>query len=353
MQMKILRLTTLLDFGGQERKYLSFTMHPELLQHSYEFAAIGFGGNAEKILRERGFEVHVLNRNFSIRNLSNLWKVYKLIKKIKPDLVHTAAAEANFFGILAARLAGVKVIAEEIGIPNHSKIARRVFKLVYKFASKVICVSKSVKDFLVQIGEIPEDKGVVIYNPVTYPPMYPETVKDQFTYVYVGRLEKVKNVDFLIKAFSRANLQDSKLVIVGDGRERNTLENLVVELNLESNVEFIGFSSQPSEYVNNADVFVLPSLSEGFGIAAVEAMFAKKPVLCTSVGGIPEFVSHNSNGWLFNPTKLEELSSLLKSIHALSQEELKHIGQEGYDTVIEKFTVENYIKNLEEQYGKN
>src|SRR5690554_1111084 len=117
--MKILRLTTLLNFGGQERKYISFTEIPDLLHHEYVFAAIGYGGYAEITLKERGFEVHVLNCNFSIRNFFNIWTVYKLIKKVKPDVVHTAAAEANFHGIIAAKLAGVKtIIGEEIGIPN-------------------------------------------------------------------------------------------------------------------------------------------------------------------------------------------------------------------------------------------
>lgn len=81
--MKILRLTTLLDFGGQEKKYLSFTENPELLRHKYVFSAFGYGGNAERKLKERGFEVHVLIRNFSIRNLSNIWAVYRLINQIR------------------------------------------------------------------------------------------------------------------------------------------------------------------------------------------------------------------------------------------------------------------------------
>src|SRR5690606_13205448 len=105
--MKVLRLTTLLNFGGQEKKYISFTEFPELLEFDYEFAAIGYGGHAEIVLKERGFQVHILNKNFSVKNLSNIWSVYKLIKKLKPDVVHTAAAEANFHGIIAAKLAGV------------------------------------------------------------------------------------------------------------------------------------------------------------------------------------------------------------------------------------------------------
>ena len=350
--MKILKLTTLLNFGGQEKQYISFTDKPDLLKFNYEFAAIGFGGNAEKILKERGFEVHVLNRNFAIRNLSNIWAVYKLIKKVRPNLVHTAAAEANFFGILAARLAGVPVIAEEIGIPNHSSTAQKIFRWVYKGATKVICVSKSVKDYLVSINEISQQKGVVVYNPVTFPPQLPMLESKEFTFVYVGRLEKVKNVDFLIRAFSEANLENSVLRIVGDGRERVVLELLVEELHLQNKVIFEGFSNQPFKYVNEAHVFVLPSLSEGFGIAAVEAMFAKKTVVCTEVGGIPEFVTHTENGFLFNPTELDQLVSLLKLVYNMPKDQLKNIGEKGYDAVIEKFTVENYVKSLENVYNQ-
>ena len=173
--MKILRLTTLLDFGGQEKQYLSFTEQPELLKHQYVFAAIGFGGNAEETLRKRGFEVHILNQAFAIKNIYNIWKVYQLIKKVKPDIVHTAAAEANFHGIIAAKLAGVKtIIGEEIGIPNHSPIAQKVFRCLYRLADQVIGVSQSVKNHLVTTREIPESKGKVIYNPVSIPTPFPK-----------------------------------------------------------------------------------------------------------------------------------------------------------------------------------
>lgn len=354
--MKILRLTTLLDFGGQEKKYISFTEKPELLHHTYVFAAIGFGGNAEKTLRERGFEVHILNRNFSIKNLSNIWEVYKLIKKIKPDVVHTAAAEANFHGIIAAKLAGVKtIIGEEIGIPNHSPTAQKVFSLVYRFANKVIGVSQSVKNHLVKTKEITDQKGIVVYNPVSLvkvpnPDKALNPEKVQFNIVYVGRLEKVKNVETLIKAFAALENKNSQLSIVGDGRERATLENLVIELQLTNQVIFEGFQSEPAPFLCKADLYVLPSFSEGFGIAAVEAMFQKVPVLCSNVGGIPEFVKNDENGWLFNPLNVEELTSKMEMIISMDNEERIQIGEKGYCAVINKFTVEKYIENLENIY---
>ena len=351
--MKILRLTTLLDFGGQEKQYLSFTEKPELLNNQYIFAAIGFGGNAEDALRKRGFEVHILNRKFAIKNIFNIWNVYKLIKKINPDIVHTAAAEANFHGIIAAKLAGVKtIIGEEVGIPNHSPTAQKIFRLVYKLADKVVGVSLSVKNHLVTINEISESKGEVIYNPVSIPQKFPKKESDQFEIVYVGRLEIVKNVETLIKAFANSNNTKAHLTIVGDGRERNNLEELTARLQLGSKITFTGFSSEPSKYLSSADLFVLSSYSEGFGIAAAEAMFLKIPVLCSNVGGIPEFVKNDENGWLFNPKDIDELSSKLNDIMAMDSSSLARIGQNGYDKVNDNFTVEKYVQNLEGFYNR-
>jgi len=349
--MKILRLTTLLDFGGQEKQFLSFTEKKELLHNEYIFAAIGYGGNAEKILQSRGFDVRVLNLNYSIRNLSNIWKLYKLIKSINPDIVHTAAAEANLQGIIAAKLAGVKVIiGEEIGISNHASVARKIFKLVYKFADKVICVSKSVKTHLINMGEIDFTKGEVIYNPVSIPKKFSKISSDSFQIVYVGRLEKVKNVDTLIRAFSQITKSNVHLTIVGEGRESKYLKNIAKHKDLLKKITFTGYTDEPAQYLCSADLFILPSYSEGFGIAAVEAMFLKLPVLCSNVGGIPEFVHEDQNGWLFDPNDEKELVEKLNKIIEMDQDSLQKIGQNAYDAA-KKFSVENYITTLEQFYN--
>lgn len=350
--MKILRLTTLLDFGGQEKQYLSFTENPELLNHQYLFAAIGFGGHAEKVLKKRGFEVHILNRNFATRNLTNIFAIYRLIRKIKPDVVHTAAAEANFHGIIAAKLAGVQVIiGEEIGIPNHSLMAQKAFSFVYLLADQVICVSKSVKKQLIMTKEITAEKGKVLYNPVSFSNVYRRVFLPNFTIVYVGRLEKVKNLETLLKAFSTIQDKQLYLHIIGDGREKEYLESLAKELSIADRVSFKGFQKEPADFIAKADLFVLPSYSEGFGIAAVEAMYQKVPVLCSNVGGIPEFVTDGKNGWLFNPNDVQELAAKIKMIVTKTDEERIKIGEKGYNDVKGLFTVEKYIGNLEQFYN--
>lgn len=351
--MKIIRLTTLLDFGGQEQQYISFTDNPELLDNEYIFVAIGHGGFTSSVLKERGFDVRILQLNYSIRNILIIWKLYKLFKSIKPDIVHTAAAEANFHGLIAAKLAGVKtILGEEIGIPNHSKIARYLFKLVYKFSDGVICVSQSVKDHLIKSKEIRENQGIVIYNPVSIPETFLKIKKDVFEIVFVGRLQKVKNVSVLLRAIEINKNENIHLTIVGDGIEMSYLKGLCNDLNINSKVSFVGFQKKPAQFVSQADLFILPSISEGFGIAAVEAMFQGVPCLCSRVGGIPEFIEENKTGWLFDPYNHEELATKMNSILYLPEEKLQEVTSLAKIKALKNFTVAKYCQNIESFYAR-
>ena len=350
--MKVIRLTTLLDFGGQEKQYISFTNQKELLRHEYVFAAIGHGGFAEKNIATKGFRVKIFGQNPAISNLKNIWVLYKWFRKEKPDIVHTAAAEANFHGVIAAKLAGVKIIfAEEIGFPSHSSIAKKVFRQLYRLVNKVIGVSQSVVNFLVEIKEILPEKGIVIYNPVSAPKKYKKEKAQDFTIISVGRLEIVKNQQLLIEAFSKLDNISTQLILVGDGRERENLEALVIKLQLQDRVTITGFVSEPEKFLSKADLFVLPSLTEGFGIAAVEAMQMGIPCLCCNVGGIPEFITNDKTGWLFNPESLQELIIKLNLILKLNEDNLKEIGNEGQQSIGNKFSEENYIETLEQFYS--
>jgi glycosyltransferase involved in cell wall biosynthesis len=350
--MKIIRLTTLLDFGGQERKYLSFTLHKEWLQHDYIFAAIGTGGYTSNELIRRGFSVKVLNLNFHLIHLKTLWEVYKWIKKEKPDVVHTAAVEANFYGVLAAKLAGVPVIiAEEIGIPKHSRKTQWLMRFIYRFTKTVICVSKAVHEYLVQIQEIPYSKGTVLYNPVDEKPRI-KSSNSKKTIVSVGRLEKVKNQKLLLEVLPQLKDPTLHLILVGEGRERHILEQLIDSLKIQNRVTITGFVSNPEHYLAQANLFVLPSLSEGFGIAVLEAMQQGIPCLCTRVGGIPEFIEDNENGWLFNPTDKTELIHKINFFFDLPVDIQESMGERGRTSVLNRFSVEEYVTQLQNLYTR-
>jgi glycosyltransferase involved in cell wall biosynthesis len=349
--MRIVRLTTSLDFGGQEKKYISFTNIKNRLLNQYVFAAIGRGGYAEQNLKTKGFEVYIFNRNPSVVNFFNIFILYRRFRRIKPDIVHTAAAEANFHGILAARLAGVKiVIAEEIGFPSHSLKAQLVFSIIYRLVRVVVCVSEAVRDFLVEIGEIPAEKGVVIYNPVSPSKHVKREIQPYFTIVTVGRLETVKNHRLLLEVLAELSDKSIRLILVGDGSERPNLEETIDQLNLKEQVWITGFISEPEQFLAKADLFVLPSLSEGFGIAAVEAMQMGVPSLCSKVGGIPEFIEDGKNGWLFDPHDKSELIAKIELILEMDREKRDTVGMHGRSSVADRFSEERYIEILEGLY---
>lgn len=349
--MKIIKITSLLDFGGQESKLITFTNDKSILKNEYHFAAIGHGGFAQKTIEDRGFKVKIFNKNPSIKKLSNIWMLYKWLKFEKPDVVHTAAGEANFHGVIAAKLAGVKVIiAEEIGFPNHSNLAKFVFKHIYKLTSVVLCVSNAVKKFLIDTNEITPNKGVVMYNPVVSRGNFQRQLPNDFTICCVGRLEEVKNQKLLIEAFAAIDNKQAKLILVGDGRERQNLEHLAKRLTCFDRITFTGFEKVPEQYISKSSLFVLPSLTEGFGIAVVEAMLVGVPCLCSSVGGIPEFIEEGINGWLFDPNNKEELINKLNYLQKKSTQELEAVGRNGKESVISKFSLESYVIELENLY---
>ena len=351
--MKILRLTTLLDFGGQEKQYISFTEKPELLKNEYIFASVGYGGFAENVLKERGFSVKVFNLPVAHKNLKNIFTIAKWLKEIKPDLIHTAASEANFHGVLAAKLAGIPcVVVEEIGVPNnHSIIARQVFRFIYKFANVIIAISENVKNVIAEIKEAPINKIKVIYNPVSQPPSYPKIENKKFQWVFVSRLIARKNVTTLIKAFSKLNPEKRGILhIVGDGVERNVLEKEALELNLENEICFHGFQAEPEKFISQADVFVLPAFDEGFGIVIIEAMLQGKACLCGKGGGIPEYLTDNWNGWFFDPYSVDDLIVTMNHILGLNKQIINEIGEKAYSSVKDKFTIERYVENVEKLY---
>lgn len=353
--MRILRLTTLLDFGGQEKQYISFTDRPELLHNDYLFASIGHGGYAEKILRERGFKVKIFDLPVAHKNLKNIFIIARWIKKVKPDIVHTAASEANFHGILAAKVAGVPIIiAEQIGVPNsHSVKASYIFRLLYKLTTKLIAISENVKQVMVEQREAKPDKIDVVLNPVSAPEFYPKFPKEKFQWIFVSRLVPRKNTETLIAAFSQLDKNKrGELHIVGDGTERQKLEKQVKQLGLTSEVFFHGFQSKPDKFISQGDVFVLPAFDEGFGIVVIEAMLQKKACLCGKGGGIPEYLIDNVNGWFFDPYNVRDLVEKMIYILELDHNRIIEIGEKAFHMANEKFTVEKYIENIEKIYKR-
>jgi glycosyltransferase involved in cell wall biosynthesis len=119
----------------------------------------------------------------------------------------------------------------------------------------------------------------------------------------VGRLAEVKQQGMLIRALQhvRRMLPTSHLLLIGDGSERSPLEALTRDLDLTNWVHFLGYQSRPEQYLRIMDVFSLTSRSEGFPVSLLEAWLVGVPTVCSAVGGIPDVVTHEVDGLLFQP----------------------------------------------------
>jgi glycosyltransferase involved in cell wall biosynthesis len=168
------------------------------------------------------------------------------------------------------------------------------------------------------------------------------------TIIFVGTLRPVKGVKYLIKAMRiiHKKLPDTNLLIVGDGPDRDKLETLVQELNLQNCIHFAGKvpNEKIPEYMTQADLFVLPSLSESFGIVNIEAMASGLPIVTTNVGGLPEIVINGENGFVVEPKNPEAIAE--KVILILNDENLKKKISENNQKKAKDYSWDGVIKNL-------
>jgi len=291
--------------------------------------------------------VHVISTVYLKPDGSNLTLGEKLAKKygkfiernqIGFDLVHAHFTwPSGYAGVKSAREFGVPVVVTAHGfdvydLPFRGKTWFEKVKFTLTNADHVITVSKSNFEILTKKLGVPPERVSVIpngFNSSLFSPMdkfearrvlnLPE---DKKILLNVANLVPIKGHEFLIRAFSKVvkERKDVLLIIVGDGPERKKLERLIVELGLGNCVKLVG--SKPHDeiplWMNAADLFVLPSLSEGNPTVMFEALGVGLPFVGTAVGGVPEIITSEDYGLLCPPADPECLAE--KILKALEKE---------------------------------
>lgn len=228
-----------------------------------------------------------------------------------------------------------------------------IYKIIESFClkhiNKLIAVNKTTKIYYEQMYPYLKNKIEVIpigININKFRPINKKDMRDKYRFnqndkivMYVGRLEKEKNIEFLIKSFAVISNPKAKLVIIGDGRQRRYLEKLAEDLKIK-NVQFKGFqnSNMIPELLNCADIFILTSLYEGSPTVIKEALSCGIPIVSTAVGDVPEIVISEDYGYLVDSTNPKELAD--KILIALEKE----WDHEKIRTYAEYFTWENVAK---------
>jgi len=230
-------------------------------------------------------------------------------------------------------------------------------KKIYKNAIIINPDSTRTAEIIKKEFGINEEKIRIIPPPTDFSKLNKNNevkIKLDFDYIlFVGRLDKRKNLEVLLKAFKNLNknLTQLKLVILGDGPEKINLEEETRKMGIAKDVIFTGF--QPDDvkvdYLKQAKVFVLSSAQEGFGIVLVEALGVGVPVVSTDCGGPSDIVEDGKNGYL---TKVGDHKELAERIHELLIDEnlRKEFGIYGKRSVMKKFSIEKIGKKFLEEY---
>ena len=340
-------------------KYLSF-------REDIEMHLITIGNKNEKT-KIGNLNIHMIKKSlpypFSIPSL--VWFLKHKIIELNPDIVHAQGSFAPYS--TAAALVRNKyptlltmhgISAKELKFHKGINFIFILFihkpneKYVVSKISNIIAVSLHVKNV---ISDMTQSQIYVIQNGIDFEDIHnvqPHKSIEYPSILFVGGLSKVKGIDTLLNAVPiiRKKILNLCLYIAGSGPEENKLKELVKELNIEENVNFLGYVSEIEKYsyYKSADVCVFPSIYEPFGIVLLEAMACGKPVVASNVGGIPFVVEEGKTGLLFESGNVEDLADKIMTI--LKNEKLREkMGEAGRERAKE-FTWDKIAERTVEVY---
>ncbi|NFV23337.1 glycosyltransferase family 4 protein [Clostridium sporogenes] len=171
-------------------------------------------------------------------------------------------------------------------------------------------------------------------------------------YIMIARMHPIKNHNLLIEAFYKLEQEykNVKLLLLGDGVEEENLKEKVDKLNLNSNIIFLGFKENIEDYIEIADISILTSLNEGGAppLVILESGIKKVPVIASDVGDIP-YTINKDNGFLIDPTSAHDIYDKMKEAYN-NKNQLHILGENLYDTVINKYSIESFSQSYYECY---
>jgi len=360
---KILYIITGLDIGGAEILLLNIVKN--LNRDLFNCSVLYLKGNADisRQFSELNIDVYD-NSRYSFFNPYKYWKIFDLIRHKNFDIVHSHLIHSNLIARIIGKASNVKVIINSEHNTSNWKFKNLpvifLFKITLRYVNILHCISKSVKDHILNIISIDNSKLKVIYNGICLDRFKnnksrkKSTINFSNSYPIIGcvsRFDKRKGIEYLIKAIGllKVKYKDIKLILVGDGPQRSFLSRLVKELNLVDQVVFVGKTFEVEKYLSIFDFFVLPSLQEGLSIAIIEAMASGVPVIASNVGGIPEVITHKYDGILIRSKNENDISEAIIQLN--NNKELKNkLISNAYNKISAKFDIRKIVKEFESMY---
>lgn len=347
LSVRIMFLITGLGTGGAERQLVNLTR--ALKEGGAEVCVVSMlePGFFAEAIRGEGINVHSLNFTRGRLSLLGVMKLHGLIRRWRPDILHTHMVHANLLGRMMKLVWWhLPVISTIHNMYDGGRFYQLAYRLTNRLAVHTTQVSKQGLDAYRAKGLLTSSRSSYVPNGLETAMFERDnqlrtTVRESmgwssfFVWIAVGRLEQSKDYANMLHAYAtyRRNVIDvpSLLIIVGEGPLRSVLERLSLQLGLpEREVQFVGRRTDISALLNAADGFLMSSEWEGTPMAILEASASGLPVVATNVGGIADAILHGETGFLAPPSDSAHLAMNMQELVRLSSQQRSAMGARGY-----------------------
>ena len=367
---RVLFVITQSEFGGAQQFLFQFLKH--VSKDAYEIhVATGSDGDGTFLkglysLNIPSLIIPSLKRNISpISDILAVGEIKKLINAFKPETLFLLSSKAGFIGALAAQWSQSRPnVVYRIGgwtfndpWPAWKKALWRTLEKISARWKDTIIVNNAhdfaqAKEFNIK----PRQNIVLIHNGLD--PYKINFLSRDEARVRLGlpQSKKIigtianfyppKGLEYLIEAAVKINREDVVWCIIGDGTGRSALEKLIKDKGLTDKVLLAGRREPAVEYLNAFDLFVLPSVKEGFPWAVLEAMAAKLPVIATRVGAIPEIIEDGVSGYIIEPCNSDQIAERVTALLD-NNSRAQEMGIQAHQRVLFAFNIDTTIHQIE------
>jgi len=358
-KIKILHLLPNLSGGGAEKvcQQILIGLDKEKFEASlllFKDNKLSLGNKEKEKLENNNINIISIKKRYLFDPI-NFYNIIKNLKKIKPDIIHCHLG-ADIYGPLASFFVNknIKIISTEHNInKSERKVAKILKRFTIKKIDKILAVSQAVKEDATNRYNINKQKIDIVYNGVdlNYYNFERKNKSKNKTIILgaMGRLNKQKGHKDLIKACSMLKNQNYILEIAGEGQLKESLEKQISSLGLENRISLVG-QVNSKQWLNKIDIFVMPSLWEGLGLAILEAAASRKPIVASSVDGILEILNEK-NSFLYENKNLDQLTKNIDFL--LSDFNNPVVGEKlelAYSLVKSKFSLNKMIEKYQNIY---
>ncbi len=381
---KILFVITKSNWGGAQRYVYDLAINLPKENFETKVALGGEGLLKQKLEMENISTISIphLRRDVNFKKeFLSFFSLIKIFVKERPDIIHLNSSKVGGIGAIAALVSKLwlKLWTKDYRLKTIFTVHGWAFNESRNFRAKsTIYLSQWITSFLcnktivisrhdyrqaLSMPFISKDKFVLISLGIPEKELkystksnakkellLPEEEKD----IRVGTIAeftKNKGLDFLLDTIKSLTFKNLKLVIVGDGEEKERIEHRIEEEGLKNNITTCGFVPHAAKHIKAFDIFVLPSLNEGLPYTILEAMNAGVPVVASSVGGIPDLIEHEKSGFLTIPANSKSMANALEKL-IMDKKMRAKFGKLAKERAIKYFSFSNMLSRTIDLYNQ-